>query len=109
MSNPNAAISPGVINEQSECSVTKYSIGSAFQFQTAAVLPLLNLPPDFSSYGFSKSRKTFGNKETVFLPEVDKILNEYAAQRLQILFTVKFVELINQQFSCSIPRLEMTN
>lgn len=98
MSNTNTAATAGIYSEQNDVSVMKYFRGYAFQFQTAASLPLLALPPDFNSYGFNKSRKTFNNKETVFLPEVDKILNEYTGERLQILFTVKFVELINQQF-----------
>lgn len=98
MGNPNAVMTPGINNERNDVSVAKYFKGYVFLFQTAGAPPLLNLPPDFSSYGFNKSRKTFNNKETVFLPDVDVILNEYTVQRLQISFTAKFVELVNQQF-----------
>lgn len=99
MGSPGSTAIAGITSEQNDTSVTRYSKSyGAFQFQTGDALPLLVLPPDFDGYGFSKSRKTFNNKETIFLPDVDKILNEYTAQRLRILFTIKFVELINQQF-----------
>lgn len=59
--------------------------------------PLLKLPDDFG-ISFKESRKEPAGKKPIYLPEVDKLLNEYKDEVLPILFTINFIELVNQNF-----------
>lgn len=84
--------------EQSNTAANPFFQNTVFLFQTN-LLNLLPLPKDFVVPGFGKSRITFNNTETNFIPDIDKMMNEYSFERCKILFTVRFVETVNQQFS----------
>lgn len=59
--------------------------------------PTLPLPTTFKAPGFEKSSITFNNTEINLIPKIDLLMEEYSVRRCEILFTLKLVELINQQ------------
>lgn len=88
----------GNSNNQSNGFALKYAGNSgSFSFAAGDSFPLLTLPKDFNVYEW-KGVSEVVNGETILVPDIDKILTEYSNNRLKTLFTIEFLEFVDQQF-----------
>ena len=98
LNTPNSNGIPGI-------SVTKHNKSPQFLLKNTPSLPILDLPQELLGYTFYNSRITPPKSQAILLPDVDKTINNYSDEVMPILFTVKFIEIVNQNFPLLILSL----
>lgn len=74
-------------------------IKAALFYKKDSIFPVLPLPKDFWNGGFVNMRFEHSPTEKTFVPALDPIISEYGEKLMPILFTVKFIENVEKNFS----------